>query len=181
MYVIFQEIKLLVSIFLRRGYSVVCVCGRSKGIILTEFSCVVSLLSVNNMLILFMYGINLQLFNSKLRISIFDNLPKSYILRKTCSFVQKKLRKTKISFNSQLSQKIFPVLRFMQKQHKISQKKFVRKQRKFCAKDLAISWKPSVGSEPRVKDLTLVLPHSCRNEMILANNLRRVPRATCRS
>ena len=55
-----------------------------------------SLLSVNNMLIFFMYGINLQLFNSKLRISIFDNLPKSYILRKTCSFVQKKLRKTKI-------------------------------------------------------------------------------------
>ena len=33
-----------------------------------------------------MYGINLQLFNSKLRISI---CLKSYILRKTCGFAQK--------------------------------------------------------------------------------------------
>ena len=31
-----------------------------------------------------MYGINLQLFNSKLRISIFDNLPKKV----TCGFAQ---------------------------------------------------------------------------------------------
>ena len=55
-----------------------------------------------------MYGLNLQLFNSKLRISIFDNLLKSYILRKTCGFAQiaqKKLRKTKILFLAQLSQK----------------------------------------------------------------------------
>ena len=58
-----------------------------------------------------MYGINLQLFNSKLRISIFDNLPKklhvAYNLR-FCASCAKKLRKTKISFHAQLSQKIFP-------------------------------------------------------------------------
>jgi len=43
---------------------------------------------------------------------------KSYILRKTCGFAQiaqKKLRKTKISFHAQLSQKIFPVLRKLRK------------------------------------------------------------------
>ena len=43
---------------------------------------------------------------------------KSYILRKTCEFAQiaqKNLRKTKISFHSQLSQKIFPVLRKLRK------------------------------------------------------------------
>ena len=50
------------------------------------------------MLIFFMYGINLQLFDSKLRISIFDTLPKNLHLRKTCGFAQKKLSKTKISF-----------------------------------------------------------------------------------
>jgi len=47
------------------------------------------------------------LFNSKLRISIFDNLPKNYILRKTCGFAQiapKNLRKTKILFHVQLSE-----------------------------------------------------------------------------
>ena len=52
-----------------------------------------------------MYGINLQLFNSKVRISIFVNLPKKFCV------VLRKLRKTKISFHVQLSQKIFPVLR----------------------------------------------------------------------
>ena len=49
-----------------------------------------------------MYGINLQLFNSNLKISIFSICLKSYILRKTCGFAQiaqKKLRKTKISFH----------------------------------------------------------------------------------
>ena len=67
-----------------------------------------------------MYGLNLQLFNSKLRISIFDNLLKSYFLRKTCGFAQiaqKKLRKTKILFLAQLSQKIFPVLRKLRKKN----------------------------------------------------------------
>ena len=46
--------------------------------------------------IFFMYGINLQLFNSKLGISVFDNLP------------------IKLHF-AQLSQKIFPVLRKLRK------------------------------------------------------------------
>ena len=57
-----------------------------------------------------MYEINLQLFNSKFRISIFDNLPKklTFFVKLT---VWRKLRKTKISCNAQLSQKIFPVLR----------------------------------------------------------------------
>ena len=47
-----------------------------------------------------MHGINLQLFNSKLRISIFDNLPKKLHFLKTCGFAQiaqKKLPKTKFS------------------------------------------------------------------------------------
>ena len=35
-----------------------------------------------------MYGINLQLFNSKLKISIFTICLKIYILRKTCGFAQ---------------------------------------------------------------------------------------------
>ena len=35
-----------------------------------------------------MYGINLQLFNSKLKISIFTICLKSYILLKTCDFAQ---------------------------------------------------------------------------------------------
>jgi len=51
-----------------------------------------------------MYGINLQLFNSKFKISIFTICLKSYILRKTCGFAQisqKNLRKTKISFHAQ--------------------------------------------------------------------------------
>ena len=45
---------------------------------------------------------------------------KSYILRKTCGFVQiaqKKLRKTKILFHAQLLQKIFPVLRKLRKKN----------------------------------------------------------------
>ena len=54
-----------------------------------------------------MYGINLQFFNSKLRISIFDNLPKKLYF---AQIAQKKLRKTKILFYAELSQKIFPVL-----------------------------------------------------------------------
>jgi hypothetical protein len=38
-------------------------------------------------------------------------------LRKTCGFAQiaQKMRKTKISFHAQLSQKIFPVLRKLRK------------------------------------------------------------------
>ena len=71
------------------------------------------------MLIFFMHGINLQLYNSKLlRISIFDNLPKKLHFRKTCGFAQiaqKKLPKTKIPFHAQLSLKIFPVLRKLRK------------------------------------------------------------------
>ena len=63
-----------------------------------------------------MYGINLQLFNSKLRISIFDNLPKKV----TCGFAQ-------IAQNS---------LRFMRKNSAKVRKKNLR------AKDLALSWKP---------------------------------------
>ena len=48
------------------------------------------------------------MFNSKLRISIFDNLPKKLHLAKNlrfCANYAKKLRKTKISFHAQLSQK----------------------------------------------------------------------------
>ena len=68
------------------------------------------------MLIFFMYGINLQLFDSKLRISIFDTLPKNLHLRKTCGFAQKKLSKTKISFFSAIcAKKIFPVFRKLRK------------------------------------------------------------------
>ena len=55
-----------------------------------------------------MHGINLQLFNSKLRISIFDNLPKKLHF---AQIAQKKLSKIKIPFHAQLSQKILPVLR----------------------------------------------------------------------
>jgi len=61
-----------------------------------------------------MYGINLQLFNSiSLEYQFLTICLKSYILHKTCGFAQiaqKKLRKTKILFHAQLSQKIFPVL-----------------------------------------------------------------------
>jgi len=65
-----------------------------------------------------MYGINLQLINSKLRISILDNLPKKLHFAKNlrfCANCAKKLRKTKISFLAQLSQKLFPVLRKLRK------------------------------------------------------------------
>ena len=86
-----------------------------------------------------MYGINLQLFNSKLRISIFDNLPKNLHFAYNLPFganCAKKLPKTKISFHAQLSQKYFRFcancakklaqnsLRFMRKS---SQKKFAQK------------------------------------------------------
>ena len=63
------------------------------------------------------------MFNSKLRISIFDNLPKKLHFAENlqfCANCAKKLRKTKISFYAQLSQKIFPVLRKLRK--KISAK-----------------------------------------------------------
>ena len=59
-----------------------------------------------------MYGINLQLFNSQLKISMFDNLPKKLHF---AQIAQKKLRKTKILFHAQFSQKIFPVLRKLRK------------------------------------------------------------------
>ena len=74
-----------------------------------------------------MYGINLQLFNSKLRISIFDNLPKKVTLCVKLA-VLRKLRKTKISSHAQLSQKKFPVLRKLRKK-KIAQNslRFMRK------------------------------------------------------
>ena len=90
-----------------------------------------------------MYGINLQLFNSKLRISIFDNFPKKLHFRKTCGFAKlrkKKLPKTKIPFHEQLSEKIFPVLRKLRKKNSAKPRKThcvscakVRK-KKFCAK-----------------------------------------------
>ena len=70
---------------------------------------------------------------------------KSYILRKTCGFaqiVQKKLRKTKILFHAQLSQKKFPVLhKLRKKKHKTHCVSCAKIAQKF-AKDLAISWKP---------------------------------------
>ena len=87
-----------------------------------------------------MYGINLQLFNSKLKISIFTICLKSYILRKTCGFAQKKLRKTKISFHAQhFANNISGFAQIAQKNSakprkthcvscaKIAQKKFTRK------------------------------------------------------
>ena len=58
-----------------------------------------------------MYGINLQLFNSKLRISI---LSKSYILRKTCGFAQIAQKKAQNS------------LRFMRKNSAKVRKKNLR-------------------------------------------------------
>ena len=72
-------------------------------------------------------------------------------MRKTCGIAQlaqKELRKTKISFHAQLSQKVFPVLRkkiaqnslrFMRKNSAKVRKKNLREN---SAKDLAISWKP---------------------------------------
>ena len=57
-----------------------------------------------------MYGINLQLLNSKLEISIFTICLKSYILRKTCGFCAN-CAKLKFRFICNISQKIFPVLR----------------------------------------------------------------------
>ena len=77
-----------------------------------------------------MHGINLQLFNSKLKISIFDNLPKKLHFRKTCGFAQiaqKILPKTKIPFHAQLSQKIFPVLRKLRKKIAQNLLRFMRK------------------------------------------------------
>ena len=57
-----------------------------------------------------MHGINLQLFNSKLRISIFDNLPKKLHFRKTCGFAQiaqKNCPKLKFRFMRNFRKKYF--------------------------------------------------------------------------
>ena len=70
-----------------------------------------------------MYGINLQLFNSKLKISIFTICLKSYILRKTCGFAQKNCAKLKFRFMRNISQKIFPVLRKMRKKNSAKPRK----------------------------------------------------------
>ena len=78
-------------------------------------------LSYSYVNILLIFGINLQLFNSKLRISIFDNLPKNL------HFAQKILPKTKISFHAQLSQKIFPLLHKLRKKIAQNSLRFMRK------------------------------------------------------
>ena len=65
-------------------------------------------------------------------------------------FCAKKLRKTKISFNSQLSQKIFPVLRKLCKKIAQNRAKLIAFAKKNCAKIAQIlrkrfshnSWKP---------------------------------------
>ena len=49
-----------------------------------------------------MHGINLQLFNSKLRISIFDNLPKKLHLRK----LRKKIAQNSLRFMRKNSAKV---------------------------------------------------------------------------
>ena len=57
-----------------------------------------------------MYGINLQLFNSKLKISIFTICLKSYILRKTCGFAQiaeKNCSKLKFGFKGNFRKKYY--------------------------------------------------------------------------
>ena len=59
------------------------------------------------MLIFFMYGINLQLFNSKLRISIFDNLPKITFCVKLAVLRKKNCAKLKFRFMRNFHKKYF--------------------------------------------------------------------------
>ena len=74
-------------------------------------------------------------------------------MRKTCGFAQiaqNKLRKTKISFNAQLSQKnISGYAQIAQKNSAKPRKKIAQNSLRFMhknsAKDLAISWKPYSG------------------------------------
>ena len=90
-----------------------------------------------------MHGINLQLFNSKLRISIFDNFPKKLHFRKTCGFaqiMQKNCAKLKFCFIRNFRKKIYPILRKLRKKNSAKPRKThcvscakVRK-KKFCAK-----------------------------------------------
>ena len=82
-----------------------------------------------------MYGINLQLFNSKLRISIFDNLPKKLNFAENLQFAQLKFP-VKISPKPRKTH----CVSCAKNSAKVRKKKFARKY--FCAKDLAISWKP---------------------------------------
>ena len=98
-----------------------------------------------------MYGINLQLFNSKFKISIFTICLKSYICVKLAvlrKFRKKNCAKLEFLFMRNISQKIFPVLRKLRKIIAQNSLRFMRKnsakvrKKKFCAKDLAISWKP---------------------------------------
>ena len=85
---------------------------------------------------------------------------KSYIFRKTYGFAQiaqKKCARLRFRFMRNFRKKYFRFcancakkiaqnsLRFMGKNSaKVRKKKFARKYRKFCSKDLAISWKPYV-------------------------------------
>ena len=65
-----------------------------------------------------MYGINLQLFNSKLKISIFTICLKSYILRKTCGFAQiaeKNCSKLKFGFKGNFRKNITGFAQIAQK------------------------------------------------------------------
>ena len=79
-----------------------------------------------------MYGINLQLFNSKLRISFFDNFPKKlHFLRKTCGCAQ--IAQKKCGF-AQIAQKNSAKLIAFHAHAKVH--------KKICAKNLAILWKP---------------------------------------
>ena len=57
-----------------------------------------------------MYGINIQLFNSKFRISIFDSLPKKLHFAKNLRFCAN-CAKLKFRFMRNFRKKIFPVLR----------------------------------------------------------------------
>ena len=75
-----------------------------------------------------MYGINLQLFNSKPRISIFDNVPKKL------HFAQKNCTKLKFRFMRNFCKKVFPVLRKLRKKN--SAKLTVFHAQKFAKKKL---------------------------------------------
>ena len=96
-----------------------------------------------------MYGINLQLFNSKLRISFFDNFPKKlHFLRKTCGCAQ--IAQKKCGF-AQIAQKNRAKLKFRFRNFRKKYFRFCANSAKLIAfhahakvhtKNLAILWKP---------------------------------------
>ena len=118
------------------------------------------------------------MFNSKLRISTFDNLPKSYILRKTCGFAQiapKNCTKLKFCFMRNFRKKYFRFCANCAKKQrktalktycvscakiaqKFAKKIFARKQRKFCEKKFSNFVETLLSSKQSPANVSLATP-----------------------